>query len=448
MHAVVLGVGFEAMYAAHILKSSGYNVDMIGTGKSVFGGVMSGISYNGFDLDFGCQVFDNFDSGVTQAIQTWSDNTCHGLDISYGSRFCGTMSYDVSVPDLSSLPEECRRKMISEMKSAVANVREPSTLREYFEYRWGRLAADYLDKISQKFYGLPSEEIDKNAHIYCGLKRVRIAEDQAALSLKKSDARIDAVLAVPRSRAGNIYSQARLKYPFWNLYPKGGFADFCKKAYKYLEKNGVRISVNNTVEYIKPGKPLEVCIFDNEKKKRKVFLCDVAVCEGSVRQTERTLLGRQTLQSLMRPLGMNLSYYFVKKDVVSDIGYVQNFDNDLSFFRWSSAGLFANKLKNGKTFICIETPAYEKLNSDRHFVEKQWEEVRGLGLVSGQCPQQTHHVYAYNCFNVYKKGFSEAATNITRCIQECYPNVVHVDPGTFGRIPAALEISHKLKGFL
>ena len=115
MRAVVLGVGFEAMYAAYTLKGLGCDVDMIGTVGSVFGGVMSGFSHNGFNLDFGCQVFDNFDPDITQAVQTWSGNTCRGLDVSYASRFCGKMSYDVSVPDLSLLPKDHRRKIISEM---------------------------------------------------------------------------------------------------------------------------------------------------------------------------------------------------------------------------------------------------------------------------------------------------------------------------------------------
>lgn len=53
--------------------------------------------------------------------------------------------------------------------------------------------------------------------------------------------------------------------------------------------------MNNTVKYIKLEKPLEACIFDNEKKERKVSLCDVIVCEGSIRQAGRTFLGCQTL---------------------------------------------------------------------------------------------------------------------------------------------------------
>ena len=66
--ALVVGSGFEAIFAAYYLKKSANKIEVdLVSPDAALGGIMRSIPHNGFYLDLGCQVFDNFDADISDA---------------------------------------------------------------------------------------------------------------------------------------------------------------------------------------------------------------------------------------------------------------------------------------------------------------------------------------------------------------------------------------------
>lgn len=63
----IIGGGFRGIVLAYLARQAGHEVTLIEAGKRL-GGVLNCVSWNGFDLDLGCHLFDNVDDRATSLV--------------------------------------------------------------------------------------------------------------------------------------------------------------------------------------------------------------------------------------------------------------------------------------------------------------------------------------------------------------------------------------------
>ena len=453
MKALVVGSGFEGMYTAFLLaRDYGFDTQIVDPSPK-FGGIMSGRDHGAFTLDYGCQVFDNFDPRITRTIQALGDGCCVGVSISYGSRFGGVVTRDTSVPDLSNRPAEAVDRMLDEVQAAAeadaGTVAD--TLHDYYIARWGQTAAEYLGAINLKFLGMPADMLDQNSHIYAGLKRIKIADDERSRRLKNASQAIDDRIAVARSPDDSFYPEAMAELPFPNLHPiPDSFAGYCRAARGVLERLGVSIQWQTRVHAIqKDANGQNATLINLQTKAEHEESFDLFLWSGKLAQLETLLFGSERLKSLIAPMGMHLFYHFARPEQFSDLGYFQNYDTDLDVFRWSSMGIYSRQTNaDGLSFCCTEIPGHSGVTTGAEHADRHWDELRTLGLVSGDHAGDAVYVYAPNCFDRFKPGFSVAAADVMDRIDSEHQDIVYSRPNVFGRIVAAQQFYEHVEQLL
>ena len=407
-----------------------------------------------FPLDYGCQVFDNFDVEMTKNIQKISAGKWIGKNISYGSKFNGLVSKVSASPDLSLQSKNICDKMLLELKEAAKkDAPINGRLDEYFLNKWGLTISKQMQRVSKKILAMDSSDLDANSSIYLGNARVKIASNDEAKFLKDSDPEIDKRLAVSRIAGETFYKDATNYLNFTNIHPsEDSFVGFCQNAKKTLLNMNVVINMRYTVEKIETIKA------DNSNKdKLDVYLknkggkvskenFDYIFWTAPIRRLDMMLYNQDSLKKFIDPIGMNLCYIFANKNQISDMGYFQNFDISETFFRWSSMGIYSDQIdSDGRSFICIETPSIDKPEDISSYIKNQWQEIKSLNLVDGRLPDLTEYIYAPNVLNRFLPEFGNVAKNLCQKITDQYPNIIYTAPNKFGRVNAALEISKKIK---
>ena len=453
MKVLVVGSGFEAIYSAYFLrKEVGADVTMV-EHHNGFGGVMSGTIHEGVAIDYGCQVFDNFDVSVTQAIQELGKGKLSGLNVSYAGRFHGEISYDMSCPDLSHMPQDILDKFAEEI--IVSSPKDSSisdSLLEYYEGRWGVTAARYLERVNQKIYGLAADQLDQHCRIYSGLKRIKLLDNDTGKSLKEHSSRIDDCLAVSRDTSQPFYPEAFDYLPYTNLHPiPKGFWGYTQDARDTIEEAGIQLMMNTEVHFSKTfEQDRKVSLKDKNSQALSEDDYDLILWTGSVLNLEDKLFQTSELSGFVKPLGMHLVYCFAKPEQLSDLGFLQNFDSDKKLYRWSSIGKYSKQItENGLTYCCIEVPGYGKSENSEELIQELWKEATELGLVEGEYnSNSSFYLFAPGCFNCFQLGFTQKYNSFKRNTQKRYPHLIHLEAHTFGRIPGALELKSKLENWI
>lgn len=452
--ALVVGAGFEGLASAFYLADSyGCDVTILDAAPRL-GGVMQGMRHDAFHLDFGCQVFDNFDPRVSNAILTLADNKCQMDTISYASRFAGIISDRVSVPDLTGLPTGMLAAIQRETIESGQDGLDAETLSDYYAARWGKTAATHLDRINIKALDESADKLDQSSRIYAGLARVRMFEDDAhALKLKAQDARLDAKIAVPRA-VSQFYSEAQSGLTDQNIIPvPDSLGGFCASAGDALEKRGVDLRLGSEIQGVSVDEMSgKVTVSVVQGKRQTDFEADLLVWCGSFERLCASLKVACDTERYLDPIGTTLTYFFAPKDSISPIGYLQNYDADMRFFRWSSMGTYTRQVsEDGMTFCCVETPSKENRDRDDPQSEalRDWNDLKALGLVSGEPSAPALRRFVPNVIKRRKPGYTSAALSAQRTIDLQFGmSIVYQTADSFGRTPTARQLYDKIDGLL
>lgn len=453
--AIVVGSGFEGLSAAYYLRDT-YDLDvtLIDTAKNV-GGVMRGFKGDQFHFDFGCQVFDNFDDRVSRAILALADNRCEFHDITYASRYAGKVATNVSVPDLTHLPSEIVERIEAEVQATGQDGLDARSLAQYYERRWGPTAAACLETINQKVLEAPASDLDLSSRIYAGLSRLRLFRDDAhALDLKQNDPLIDAKVAVPRGTF-NFYKKSLEKIPFQNIVPvPNSFGEFCETVPSILQNIGVELLLETKIS----------ALAFEESKGKVTVTAQSATHEVSDLQSDMIvwcapfeilckLLSIETrTEDFISPIGTTITYYIAPKSAINPLGYLQNYDADMRFFRWSSMGLYSQQISNeGLSFCCTETPSENSLDKADSQTEalRDWEDLCALDLVSGQPSQSPIRRFVPNAIKRRRPGFNDAAgAAMGKLALQVGPSMIYQKPDAFGRTPTARTLFDEIDGVM
>ncbi|MEB3204371.1 MAG: NAD(P)-binding protein [Candidatus Sericytochromatia bacterium] len=444
MRVLVVGSGFEGIYTAYLLATErGADVELIDPGSS-FGGIMAGVRHRGVALDLGCQVFDNFDAGITQTLQALCRGKWKGQTLAYGSRIHGSTSKVMSTPDLSFAPPEVVERMLEEVLTRAVPTPPGLDLRAHCEARWGPTAARLLEPVCLKVFGMPATQLDALSRIYVGLGRIRLADSERSSMLRSLNPELDERLAIPRTDGPGFYPEAWARLPAPNLLPvPESFVGFCDEARIALEEVGVRVTMQTGLVGMEPGVPARVTMRTTGSGQVRKDTYDVVVWTLRFPSLEPLLLGDDTLSRHLAPMGMHLFYHFTEENNLGDLEYFQNYDPDVSWFRWSAMGRYTGqRTTEGLSFCCTEIPDHGSGGSSEQ-AEAVWSEVRQLGLVRGRHDGRPHYVHAPRCLVRYLPGFSAAADQVMRRLDVEFPALLYNEPHIFGRIAAARYIRQR-----
>ncbi|MEO9576104.1 MAG: NAD(P)-binding protein [Tateyamaria sp.] len=445
--ALVIGAGFEGMATAFYLRDSyGLDVTLVDAAPKL-GGVMRGFANAGFHLDAGCQVFDNFDRRVSQVIDRLSLGQCELDTISYAARFLGKLNSEVSVPDLTALPSEILATIQADTLASEDDGLSTVQLSEYYQARWGATAADYLNRVNLKALDEDASKLDQSNRIYAGLSRLRLFEDdQYALQLKSNSPAIDAKVAVPRHGA-HFYSAAQDDPGRQqNIVPlPHSMGSFCTSAEQVLHEAGINLRLGFKIARlgIDPDTGAVDAEFANDAGTDRIIV-DLLVWCTSFEQLCKTLDAPQNTAALLDPIGTTITYYVAANDQFCEHGYVQNYDPDMRFFRWSNMGSYSRQIaKDGTTFCCLETPSKHSRDGNDVQAEAQrdWDDLVTLGLVEGTFVKPPLRRFMPNCIKRRRPGYmTEAHAAQDWIALQFGTSFLYQDPDSFGRTPTARQL--------
>ena len=447
--ALVFGAGFEGLACAHYLrKTHGLDVTVVDAAPHI-GGVMRGFSAGDFHYDFGCQVFDNFDARVSDTIIDLAQDKCEFDDVSYGSRFAGKVTREVSVPDLTALDPACIATIQSEVQAADSDGLDANTLAEYYQRRWGKTAADVLDRINIKCLDDSATNLDQSSRIYAGLTRLRIFDDDDfALSLKNKDPLIDAKVAVPRA-AGSFYETSQKKVPSQNIIPvPSSFGGFCTSAAEVLERNDVTLQLGTKLTALAIDNGKVTATAKSETETPVAFCADFAVWCASFELLCALLGVENKTPDFLSPIGTTITYYVAPATAIDPLGYIQNYDTDMRFFRWSSMGLYTRQINaSGHSFCCTETPSEtsQDISDPQEEALRDWQDLGRLNLVSGTPVAPPMRRFVPGVIKRRRPGYSTAAsTAMTKLDLHVAETMVYQKPDAFGRTPTARNLFNEI----
>ena len=452
--ALVMGAGFEGLATAYYLQNTyGLDVTIIDAAPKI-GGVMRGMRHGDFHLDFGCQVFDNFDARVTKAITNLADHKYEFDTVSYASRFAGKVATEVSVPDLTGLPAETLAAIQSETIASKEDGLSADTLAEYSARRWGSKAAGFINTINRKALDDDASQLDQSSRIFAGLSRLRLFDDDAyAYDLKSKNVILDAKVAVPRKFAA-FYSDAQTDPSAQNIIPlPHSFGGFCTTAEDVLIRNGVTFHLGANIESLSiEGDNGAVSATYNLNDTLNETQADLLVwCADFERLC--TALGHPSGSGdFLDPIGTTLTYFKAPALNLSEHGYFQNYDLDTRFFRFSSMGNYTRQITtDGLSFCCVETPSKTSPDKDDPETEamRDWEDLRSLGLVTGDPFGTTLRRFVPNCIKRRRPGYTKATTVAEENLALQFGrSFVYQSPDSFGRTPTARQLFDKIDDLL
>ncbi len=424
MNWVIVGGGFKGMLAATILLHQGQKVTLIEKG-SALGGVMKGIQWRGFNLDLGCQIFDNSTCDITQYLFAMMKQQIRPVKVKYAGLTAGCWSENYTVPDLT---HSCSEKSL--ILSELAKIQQQSeariniTLSDYLVNRFGDYAGEKLIEAAAKKLQFSPDELDACAANMLFFDRVKLLNETTSLELKKQ-AFYDERLAVYSDiNSMQFYPDAEKFYSHRNFYPEhGGMHQFCMNATDHLKACGANIICEQSIKAIGEKE----VVLENGS----VIEMDKLIWAAELDILQSILFNENTLKKFIHPVPMVVIYFEVDIDKVGPYTYVHDHTVEHLIFRGSTTGIYSNQIIDGKTYICCEVPTH--LNSAiwldaKNYVNTVWQEACNLQLCTGPLPENYKLLQAPVTFKLPKCGYQVESQKIQNAITTSHPELIWIDP--------------------
>lgn len=423
MKWVIIGGGFKGIITAIILLKYNQQVTIIESGAAL-GGHLKGIKWNGYNLDLGCQIFDNSNSEITSLLLDILENNVKSIDVLYAGVTSGYWSKNYTVPDLSH-EVSLKAQILDEIKSLKPlPLQESKTLKDYLHHRFGKTAGELLCKAADKKLGFAPSLLSSQARDVLFFDRVKILNEDISINLKEDPFYDERLAVYSHSDPMKYYSEATNTYKYRNFYPKvGGMSSFSEQAKDFLIKRGVDIIYSDEVDKV----------LDNSlvTKKGLTLSFERLVWSADVVSLENKLLARDVIHDYVYSLPMVLIYFEVPVEDLGPYTYVHDHSANTYIFRVSTAGLYSGQIIKGKTYICCEIPtSLDALiwNTPELYIENIWQEVCDLNVCDGKLPKTFKILKAPKTFNLPLIGYSSAYEKLKTDLNNKMPNLFFIDP--------------------
>ncbi|NBB97420.1 MAG: NAD(P)-binding protein [Alphaproteobacteria bacterium] len=446
---IILGSGFRGLAAAFFLSSKGINVTVLEKGHQ-FGGVLSGIMWEGFYLDYGCHLFDNNRKDITDFYleMVEDDDFFVSIPVQYSSVLNERATPGLAIPDLSLLPKPLISQALLELlEIAALNFPKSSqnTLYKALVNRFGDTTSQLLASSIEKVYRNSSKDLCQSALNQGLFKRVKLLPDDVG-NLLKTFPTLDERIAVKSDN--NLHSPYPDSSPKFgrNFYPaKYGMSGFVRRAIDVLKNRGVSF-FSNTGDMKFDFRDKDISV-----KCRNIgdFICDNIVSTLSPSDTETQILGSRRLSDKIYPVPMTLLYFKVDLHEVSSVTYSHNFDLSSVAFRISNVGGYGNQCDNeGNTYVCVECPTGSReavWENPSSKVNEIWEAVISSGAVkAGAIYNDFHILQTPRSYSVPLRGYEALEHETFDLLSAHYPRLVNLSSLSFSKNEIVADVVSKL----
>lgn len=415
---LVAGAGFRGFCdALELVKIQGSEVTIIESAP-FFGGLMYSMDIEGFAVDKGVHVFDSIPKELAEIVTEIMEGQVCEIDFVSASAFNGKVTEGFSLPDLDSLDdEEVKRKIKNELLEIIRKKsfqREPRSLHELFEIRYGETAAKIFSDIFKNIYAIEATEVEPQAIAQTSMGRLKFLNDEEMLQLKMTDEWLESVLAARRKTVGKVDD-------FVSIYPNDGKAmkGWCDRAHKWLESKGVKIFLGENIKKISDlGHEVQV----ETNKQSLVFDKIIWSNDNVVALGESLGVDSNEIKNYQHGTPMLFITLLTEKDKIKNFTYLQNFDPGSIAYRTAAAGIFSNQERDGVSFITCECPA--ELNSEKwanpeKCIQEVWAEVKSLGVVAYDATLISGNVLKIpSTFKLARLNYSEKVAEFCNAIRK------------------------------
>jgi len=403
---VIAGAGFRGFCdAMELLKNPNNTVHIIDPAP-FFGGIAYSREVKGFSVDKGVHVFDSIPASLGDIVNEIMDGQTREIDFVSASAFNKKVTDGYSLPDLSSLDEETKSKIRSDLQAlAAADSKEDAAknLNELFYAKFGPTAGQIFSRIFEKVYSIHPENIETAGLSVTSLHRLKFLEDDEMSALKQSSPFLDNVLAARRKSMAKIDDLV-------SIYPDTGEAmkGWCDRAAKWLEAKGTIISLGENIEFIEDTQSGVIV----KTNKQTIDATQVIWSNDNIATLAKALGFEFETKSYQHGTPMIFATFITDADKIRDFTYLQNFDPDGLTYRSAAAGLFSNQItEDGRSFITCECPSVigsDAWNNPEGQVGAIWDECRTLGIVANDAEMLDHEIITIPAtFKPPKIGYKE-----------------------------------------
>lgn len=423
MDWVIIGGGFKGIITAVILLEYNQNVTLIESGKSL-GGHLKGIKWQGYNLDLGCQLFDNSDSEITAYLLKILGNNVHPVNVTYGGITDKNWSPNYTVPDLTH-ESSLEKIMLSELEALnKIEDQEIKSLKEYLTARFGGTAGQKLCDAAEKKLHYNPALLGAEASKVLFFERVKMFNDIVSNRLKKNIFYDERLAVYSAKEPMKYYSKAKSKFSYRNFYPReGGMSSFCELATSYLLDNGAKLILSDNVDSVSNN----TLITENGLELK----FDKLVWSADINYLEKLLLKTERLNKYLYALPMVLVYFEISIRDIGPYTYVHDHSTGSYIFRASTGGVYSQQTDNGKTYICCEIPTSLESNlwdDPGKYVTEIWKEACMLKICKGSLPESFYILKAPKTFNLPLIGFDSEYSKVKYELNNKMPNLFFIDP--------------------
>lgn len=381
---IVVGASMSGIISAYLLAQAGHTVTLLESKKAI-GGVNSGLSWQGFSLDFGCHLFGNESDESTQVLLDLMGGEVVPVDVRFASIMNGRRTEGFELPALDSFGKDVSARILLELLEAnLATHAPPGNLRQLLEQRYGATASSFLEGALHKVFRLPAEQLAPEAINATTFGRIKAVSDEVARLLKKLPL-VDARLAAGSQDDPMRYYRERVKlYPHRSFYPaRDGMRGFVDSAARRLEALGVRILLESEPAGLELAEQVRL-----STSKHGQLEADAVIWTTGLGRLEPLLGGDNDIASATRHVPMVLYYFAIPKTAETGYSYVNSFDADDMVFRASVPGAYGRlNCPEGQSYVCCEVPTElerDEWREPERFVRQVWDEVLRFGVARGE----------------------------------------------------------------
>lgn len=422
----IIGGGFRGIVLAYLARQAGHEVTLIEAGKRL-GGVLNCVSWNGFDLDLGCHLFDNVDDRATSLVFeiAGGTNAFHPVEVHYASKAGGEVVDGIAIPSFQGLPVEDQARMLFDLIATCSEEQpDPASLGASLTGRFGSGIASRLRPMAAKMFAEDPDLLAASALEMGLFRRVRFLDDDVARLLKTLPALDDRLAVSSVTAPMEFYSDVRER-PYRNFYPsRGGMGGFTNAAAQTLDRMGVDIRLETGIEQVETnGDTHETRLSSGD-----TLISDCLFSTLTPDANERLFLKRQRLSDLTWAVPMALIYFSVRADDLTGLHYMHNFNEAELMFRGSAPGLYGRQIKSdGTTYVCAEMPTRMDgiaWTETEAMVPRIWEELQTSALVRpGAAFEAFHILRAPKSFSVGRIGHARELARVQDELASRHPAV-------------------------
>ncbi|MCB0335703.1 MAG: NAD(P)-binding protein, partial [Bdellovibrionales bacterium] len=418
---IIAGAGFRGFCDALALINQGHTVHMVDPAPFL-GGLMYSQEFDGFQIDNGVHMFDSIPQDLADIVNEIMEGQTRTIDFVSQSAFNGKVTDGYSLPDLSSLDEEVRQRIESELL-ALAKAERPDTppasLGDLFCRNYGETGGVIFCDIFKSVYGIDAHEIEHTAISQTSMGRMKFLDDEAMMKLKQ-DPWLDTILAARRKVIGKVDD-------YVSIYPTTGegMRGWCDRAKAWLEQKGVNLHLGEKI----------LSMEDTEKGVRittskQTLEADKLIWSNDNLSALCSILNVQDKTAdLVHRTALVFITFVTAADKIKDFTYLQNFDPQDFTYRTAAAGIYSGQTKeDGTSFITCECPTVvgtDFWDTAEDKINEIWDEVRELGIVEQSAELVNANVRKIPVtFKLPRVGYSEVVAAMETEITQTCQNLV------------------------